>query len=134
MEKVEDRNREDATLIEDSAFPPVLHQFYEHNPATYIRSLIRKPICWIYDHTIFKDWTKIWKVVIALAIITLYSYLITNYIVFAVSRLSCYLNIKEQLIGLTIICWGNNIGDMVNSAVAAKRGMATLAVASALTT
>ena len=104
------------------------------NPASYILSLIRKPIVWIYDITIFKDWTKKWKVFIALAIITFYSFWYTRYIVFAVSRISCYLNIKEQLIGLTIICWGNNIGDMVNSAVAAKRGMATLAVASALTT
>ena len=39
-----------------------------------------------------------------------------------------------MLIGITLITWGNNIGDLINAGVAAKRGMATLALASVLTT
>ncbi|MEE4248585.1 MAG: hypothetical protein V2I33_24670 [Kangiellaceae bacterium] len=97
----------------------------------------------LYDWTMpmpKEQWTRpgakhvILKIVLAFSIITLYGFLYTRYIVFTISRVSCYMDIKEQLIGLTIICWGNNIGDMVNSAVAAKHGLATLAIASAMTT
>lgn len=46
----------------------------------------------------------------------------------------CHMNIPEALVGLTILAWGNNIGDIMNSVVAAKRGNAQLSVSSVLAT
>lgn len=51
-----------------------------------------------------------------------------------VENIACYIQVSEMLIGITLITWGNNIGDLINAGVAAKRGMATLALASVLTT
>ena len=51
-----------------------------------------------------------------------------------VENIACYIEVSEMLIGITLITWGNNIGDLINAGVAAKRGMATLALASVLTT
>lgn len=36
----------------------------------------------------------------------------------------CHVPISEALMGLTFIPWGNNIGDIICSAVAARRGNA----------
>lgn len=42
--------------------------------------------------------------------------------------------ISEALVGLTVMAWGNNIGDIMNSAVAAKRGNAQLSVSAVMAT
>jgi Ca2+/Na+ antiporter len=48
--------------------------------------------------------------------------------------LSEYTNLSTSFLGMTLISWGNNIGDTINACVAAKLGKVDLMIASILGT
>mmetsp|Transcript_26618 Transcript_26618/g.47876 ORF Transcript_26618/g.47876 Transcript_26618/m.47876 type:complete len:378 (-) Transcript_26618:1770-2903(-) len=69
-----------------------------------------------------------------LAITILGSFVITRCTVFLMQRVTCHIPVSDALLGLTIMAWGNNIGDIMNSATAAKRGNAELSMLSVIST
>jgi Ca2+/Na+ antiporter len=76
----------------------------------------------------------LWQIAVAITTTILASFAITRGTVLLIKRVLCHLRVPESLVGLTILAWGNNIGDIMNSAVAAKRGNAQLSVSSVIST
>jgi len=77
---------------------------------------------------------SMWQIVLGFTMTIMISFAITRATVLLIIRVLCHLSVPQSLVGLTIIAWGNNIGDIMNSAVAAKRGNAQLSVSSVIST
>lgn len=77
---------------------------------------------------------SMWQIVLGFTMTIALSFAITRATVLLIVRVLCHLSVPQSLVGLTIIAWGNNIGDIMNSAVAAKRGNAQLSVSSVIST
>lgn len=75
-----------------------------------------------------------WQIVLSFTYIVTLGFGITRLTVFFLERMMCHTHVPESLVGLTIIAWGNNIGDLMNAAVAVKRGDALLSISSLLAT
>lgn len=101
-----------------------------NNPEKYIKT----PIVWFYDRLVPIYTGKLWQILYSFVVIIITGFFITRGTIFCMERIMCHIHISESLLGLTIIAWGNNIGDIMNSAVAAKRGNAQLAVSAVLAT
>lgn len=81
------------------------------------------------------DYTgEMWQIVLGFTMTILTSFAITRATVFLIVRVLCHMSIPQSLVGLTIMSWGNNIGDIMNSAIAARRGNAQLSVSCVIST
>ncbi len=105
------------------------------SPSTFHASkLIKSPIIYFYDLLVPVYSGKLWQIIYSFIAIIITGFFITKSTILVMERILCHIPISESLLGLTIIAWGNNIGDIMNSAVAAKRGNAQLAVSAVLAT
>ena len=106
----------------------------EKGPVSPIVSVLKSPVKLLCSLFIPTYTGKAWEVVCAFTFIVTMSFGITRLTVFFLIRLMCFTSIPDSLVGLTIISWGNNIGDLMNAVVAAKRGNALLSINGLLST
>jgi Ca2+/Na+ antiporter len=74
------------------------------------------------------------SIVISLIILGILSFLQTRATIFLIETLSFYTNLSTSFLGMTLISWGNNVGDSINAAVAARLGKVDLLISSILGT
>jgi Ca2+/Na+ antiporter len=93
-----------------------------------------RAVHWFFKQIIPEYTGFMWQILTALTAAVLASFVITRLTVVLIRRVLCHLSLPESLVGLTILAWGNNIGDIMNSAAAARRGNGQLSVSSVIST
>ena len=71
---------------------------------------------------------------VSLVVLAIFTFLQTRSTIFLIEKLSFYTNLSTSFLGMTLISWGNNVGDTINACVAAKLGKVDLLIASILGT
>ena len=71
---------------------------------------------------------KLHQILVSYAMIIGFNFLITRGTIFMLERILCHIEVSESILGLTLISWGNNVEDILNSAISAKRGFGQLSV------
>ena len=74
------------------------------------------------------------SITISLMVLTIFTFLQTRATIFLIEKLSHYSNLSTSFLGMTLVSWGNNVGDTINACVAAKLGKVDLLIASILGT
>jgi Ca2+/Na+ antiporter len=96
--------------------------------------MLSRAVHWFFKQIIPEYTGFMWQILTALTAAVLASFVITKLTVVLLERVLCHLSLPESLVGLTILAWGNNIGDIMNSAAAARRGNGQLSVSSVIST
>jgi len=65
----------------------------------------------------------------AFAMSVVWIYLLANEVVSLLLSIGLILNISEAILGLTVLAWGNSVGDMVADVIVAKQGFPSMALA-----
>lgn len=104
------------------------------SPPSILSHIFKSPTRWLCSVLLPENPGKLWQLVLAFLLIVSMGFGVTRTMVFFLQRIMCHISIPESLVGLTIISWGNNIGDLMNSAVVAKRGNALLSLEAVLST
>jgi Ca2+/Na+ antiporter len=89
--------------------------------------LIQNSIDYIL-HLIFPDKDK--SPILCFAAIMFYTYIQTKIIFFLIKHISDITKIGTTFLGLTLICWGGCVGDLMNAAVAVRHKASNLLITS----
>ena len=106
----------------------------DKSPPSFLGRFFKSPTRSVCSLILPQNPRYFWQLAGAFVLIVCMGFAVTRTMVFFLQRMMCHVSIPESLVGLTIISWGNNIGDLMNSAVAAKRGNALLSIEAVLST
>ena len=124
-----DKNEENIKYIsKDNKFKKVLKLSIDL-PKRLI-DLLANFIAKFYDYIIPMEKS----ITCSLVILAILSFLQTRATIFLIETLSFYTNLSTSFLGMTLISWGNNVGDSINAAVAARLGKVDLLISSILGT
>ena len=104
------------------------------SPPSLLSHIFKSPTRYLCSILLPSNPINVCQLALAFSLIVSMGFGVTRTMVYFLQRIMCHVSIPESLVGLTIISWGNNIGDLMNSAVAAKRGNALLSLEAVLST
>ena len=71
---------------------------------------------------------------ISLIVLAILTFIQTRGVIFLIEKLSFYTNLSTSFLGMTLVSWGNNVGDTINACIAVKLGKTELLITSILGT
>jgi len=84
----------------------------------------------VYDCVVPKERS----LVLSLFVLAFFTFAQTRGTIYLIEQLSLYTGLSASFLGMTLISWGNNVGDTINASVCAKQGKVDTLLASILGT